>query len=89
MYKELLFFSFYQPRKLLPEVKVEKPEQKSSDVSGTLAGLFAAQQDRPRHPWSKEGEFNIGATYGGPMGMSGGFLGIRTGMPRMPSFKVC
>ena len=62
----------------MQEVKAEKQQQKPTDVSGSLAGLFAAQQDRPRHPWSKEGEFNIGAAYGDSMGMGGGFLGIRT-----------
>ena len=65
----------------------EKPAEKTEVVSATLASLFS-QPERPRHPWSKEGQFDIGATYGQSMGLGGGFLGIRGGMPRMPSFKV-
>lgn len=58
------------------------------------------QPERARHPWSKDG-FDIAAAYGtmggspmggmgsmGSMGGMGGLLGIRTGMPRLPSFKV-
>ncbi|XP_045173499.2 histone-lysine N-methyltransferase SETD1B-like [Mercenaria mercenaria] len=74
-----------------------KPEEKPSnavvgkaEVSASLVGLFA-QPERARHPWSKEGHFDIAAAYGGmgesPMGGMGGLLGIRTGMPRLPSFK--
>ncbi|KAH3888863.1 hypothetical protein DPMN_012905 [Dreissena polymorpha] len=78
-----------------PSVEKFKPEEKpavTTEVTPSLQGLFA-QTDRVRHPWSKEGEFNIAATYvnsnmgSGPMGGMGGFLGIRSGMPRLPSFK--
>ena len=81
----------FQPQKNLlperPEIKPQKPVEKTEVVSSTLASLFA-QPEKPRHPWSKDGQFDIGATYG-QSGMGGGFLGIRGGMPRMPSFKVC
>lgn len=78
-------------------IEKSKPEEKpapvkapAGEVSSSLMGLFA-QPEKARHPWSKEGEFNIAAAYvnsnmgAGPMG---GFLGIRSGMPRLPSFKV-
>ncbi|KAL4223429.1 Histone-lysine N-methyltransferase setd1b [Mactra antiquata] len=62
----------------------------TSDMSSSLAGLFV-QPERVRHPWSKDGQLDIAGAYGnvdnGPVGGMGGFLGIRTGMPRLPSFK--
>jgi len=54
-----------------------------SEVSSTLASLF-----EPQHPWSKDGEVNLGGFGGSMGGGGGGFLGIRGGMPRLPSFKV-
>lgn len=75
-----------QPQKLLPEKVPEKPSSikptvtvGKKEVSSTIASLF-----EPQHPWTKEGEINF-SSYSG--GMSGGFLGIRGGMPRLPSFK--
>lgn len=67
------------------------PVVAKAEVSSSLAGLFV-QPERVRHPWSKDGQLDIAGAYGsmdnGPMGGMGGFLGIRTGMPRLPSFKV-
>ncbi|KAK3084381.1 hypothetical protein FSP39_012573 [Pinctada imbricata] len=74
-------------RRLLPERVPEKPTTRpttvtvgKSEVTSTLASLF-----EPQHPWSKDGEMNLSG-FGG-MGFGGGFLGIRGGMPRLPSFK--
>ncbi|XP_060064681.1 histone-lysine N-methyltransferase SETD1-like [Ylistrum balloti] len=74
------------PQKILPEKLTEKPSSVKptvtvgkKEVSSTIASLF-----EPQHPWTKEGEINF-SSYSG--GMSGGFLGIRGGMPRLPSFK--
>ena len=72
---------------------VDKPVEKSStlqakpvkpELSSTIASLF---EPIPSHPWSKEGEINFGSYASGGMG-GGGILGIKGGMPRMPSFKV-
>jgi len=74
----------------VPVKPAAAPPAGPGEVTPSLQGLFA-QPDRVKHPWSKEGEFNIAAAYvnsnmgAGPMG---GFLGIRSGMPRLPSFKV-
>ncbi|XP_052800564.1 histone-lysine N-methyltransferase SETD1A-like [Mya arenaria] len=72
-----------------PEEKPVKPVAVPTEVTPSLQGLFA-QPDKPKHPWSKEGEFNIAAAYvNSNMGAGpyGGLLGIRSGMPRLPSFK--
>jgi len=61
-----------------------------AEVNPSIMGLFV-QPEKPKHPWSKEGEFNIAAAYvNSNMGAGGygGLLGIRSGMPRLPSFKV-
>lgn len=86
----VFYLSQLQPQKsLFIEKQPEKPQTSKqavvtvgkSEVSSTLASLFETH-----HPWSKEGEINY--SYSG-MGMgSGGFLGIRGGMPRLPSFKA-
>ncbi|XP_033748294.1 histone-lysine N-methyltransferase SETD1-like isoform X2 [Pecten maximus] len=75
------------PQKTVPEKLPDKPSSikptvtvGKKEVSSTIASLF-----EPQHPWTKEGEINFGSYSGG--GMSGGFLGIRGGMPRLPSFK--
>ncbi|XP_063397090.1 histone-lysine N-methyltransferase SETD1B-like [Mytilus trossulus] len=70
------------PQRLLPTKPAESKKPSTvtvgkSEVMSTLATLF-----EPQHPWSKEGEVNLGGFGGG-----GGFLGIRGGMPRLPSFK--
>ena len=65
----------------------EKPAVAKVEVSSSPAGLFT-QPERPRHPWSKDGQFDIAAAYSGIRENMGGLLGIRTGMPRLPSFKV-
>lgn len=75
-----------QSARLIPEKSYDKPSSPSkpstvtigkSEVTSTLASLF-----EPQHPWSREGEINMGGF------MGGGFLGIRGGIPRLPSFKV-
>lgn len=80
------FFILQQSARLIPEKTPEKSTSSSkpstitvgkSEVTSTLASLF-----EPQHPWSREGEINMGGF------MGGGFLGIRGGMPRLPSFKV-
>ena len=50
-------------------------------MSSAIALLFEA-----RHPWTKEGSLEHSYGFGGLSG--GGLLGIRGGMPRLPSFKV-
>lgn len=50
-------------------------------MSSAIASLFES-----RHPWTKDGALESGlgfSSFG-----SGGLLGIRGGMPRLPSFKV-
>ena len=69
-----------------PLIQPEKPS-KQSVVSGTegmssaIASLFES-----RHPWTKEGSLENSYGFGGFS--SGGLLGIRGSMPRLPSFKV-
>ncbi|KAK3592640.1 hypothetical protein CHS0354_034716 [Potamilus streckersoni] len=77
-----------KPQKSTQQTQQSKPDNgkkisvdNKTDISPALASLF----ERPQHPWSREGEINILAGFGGMGG--GGFLGIRGGMPRMPSFK--
>ena len=66
----------------------EKPEKKppsapssTSGMTSALAGLFEA-----RHPWAKEGGLEAGLGFN--RYSSGGLLGIRSGMSKLPSFKV-
>ncbi|KAK7487946.1 hypothetical protein BaRGS_00020847 [Batillaria attramentaria] len=49
-------------------------------MSSAIASLFES-----RHPWTRDGGLESGLGFGG-FG-SGGLLGIRGGMPRLPSFK--
>ncbi|GFS24985.1 histone-lysine N-methyltransferase SETD1B-like [Elysia marginata] len=64
----------------------EKPEKKppalsnTSGITSALAGLFEA-----RHPWAKEGGLEAGLGFN--RYSSGGLLGIRSGMSKLPSFK--
>lgn len=75
----------FQPQKaplekaLVPKSKATITYSSRAEVTGSLAPLFETQ-----HPWSKDGGFenNLGG-----FGM-GGVLGIRGGMPKLPSFKV-
>ncbi|RUS91880.1 hypothetical protein EGW08_000282 [Elysia chlorotica] len=73
-----------QPSKV-PAVE-EKPEKKpaapasTSGMTSALAGLFEA-----RHPWAKEGGLEAGLGFN--RYSSGGLLGIRSGMSKLPSFK--
>lgn len=70
-----------------PEEKLAStPAVEKAEVNTTLSSLFV-QPDRVRHPWSKDGGLDIASMYGNIGGLTGGFLGIRTGMPRLPSFK--
>lgn len=63
--------------------KPSKPSQPNATegISSTIASLFES-----RHPWTKEGGLESGFGFSG-FG-SGGLLGIRGSMPRLPSFKV-
>ncbi|GFO09816.1 histone-lysine N-methyltransferase setd1b-like [Plakobranchus ocellatus] len=64
----------------------EKTEKKplvpasTSGMTSALAGLFEA-----RHPWAKEGGLEAGLGFN--RFSSGGLLGIRSGMSKLPSFK--
>ncbi|KAL8576109.1 hypothetical protein ACOMHN_001459 [Nucella lapillus] len=63
--------------------KVSKPAAVKSSTDGmssTIASLFES-----RHPWSKDGGLENSYGFGGFSG--GGLLGIRGGMPQLPSFK--
>ncbi|KAK6190153.1 hypothetical protein SNE40_002081 [Patella caerulea] len=60
---------------------VNKPLSKDAGLSSTLASLFEA-----RHPWGRDGGLEAGLGFGRGFGM-GGLLGIRGGMPKLPSFK--
>ncbi|XP_041348148.1 histone-lysine N-methyltransferase SETD1-like [Gigantopelta aegis] len=55
--------------------------QPQSAMSSTIASLFES-----RHPWSREGGLESGLGFGQGFGV-GGLLGLRGGMPKMPSFK--
>ena len=50
-------------------------------MSSAIASLFES-----RHPWTKDGSLENSYGFGGFS--SGGLLGIRGSMPRLPSFKV-
>lgn len=65
------------------EEKTEKKPPAPSNTPGitsALAGLFEA-----RHPWAKEGGLEAGLGFN--RYSSGGLLGIRSGMSKLPSFK--
>ncbi|CAG5119010.1 unnamed protein product, partial [Candidula unifasciata] len=73
-----------QPSKLSSaEIKKDKPTPTSDSTGGitsALAGLFEA-----RHPWAREGGLESGLGFN--RYSSGGLLGIRSGMSKLPSFK--
>ena len=70
------------PESVDKSTKPSAPKGSSEGISSTLAGLF----EQPRHPWGKDG--SIENTYGMGGFQTGGLLGFRGGMPRLPSFKV-
>lgn len=76
---------FQQPYKLSSaEIKKDRlppPSDSTGGITSALAGLFEA-----RHPWAREGGLESGLGFN--RYSSGGLLGIRSGMSKLPSFKV-
>jgi hypothetical protein len=65
---------------------VEKPKTEAApkqDITATLSSLFEKQS-----PWSSEGGALGALSSGMGLGGRGGLLGIRSSMPKLPSFRV-
>ncbi|KAK7088600.1 histone-lysine N-methyltransferase SETD1B-A-like [Littorina saxatilis] len=69
------------------EKTAEKPAKPSKPAVSGMEGMSSAIASlfESRHPWTKDGGLENSYGFGGFSG--GGLLGIRGGMPRLPSFK--
>ncbi|XP_064619680.1 histone-lysine N-methyltransferase SETD1B-like [Lineus longissimus] len=75
------FQAIVKPASVLDKPKTEvAPKQ---DITATLSSLFEKQS-----PWSSEGGALGALSSGMGLGGRGGLLGIRSSMPKLPSFRV-